>query len=134
FFVHNALYWLDEFRFDGLRIDAVHAFRDDSPRHVLTDLAATVRGGPGRERPVHLVLENHRNEARHLAAPGHPERYDAQWGEDTHHALHVILTGETGGHCADFADRPHALLARALAEGFAFQGESSVQTGGAPRG
>ena len=67
FFIHNALYWLEEFHADGLRLDAVHAIVDDSPPDFLTELARAVHEGPGRERHVHLVLENDRNEARRLA-------------------------------------------------------------------
>ena len=66
FFVHNALYWIEEFHLDGLRLDAIHAIADDSPTHVVTEIARAVADGPGRERSVHIVLENDRNEARLL--------------------------------------------------------------------
>lgn len=134
FFIHAALYWLEEFHFDGLRIDAVHAFHDDSDPHFLIELASAVRNGPGRERPLHLVLENHANQAHYLDSTGVAARFDAQWNEDFHHSLHVIVSGETDGYYEDFATRPHALLGRALAEGFAFQGEPSRHHGGQPRG
>ena len=128
FFVQNSLYWLREYRFDGIRYDAVHEIRDDAPRPFLDELAARVRAGvePGRE--VHLVLENDANEARWL------DRYDAQWNDDAHHAFHVLTTGETDGYYRDYAREPARLLARALAEGFAYQGEPSEHRGGAPRG
>ena len=64
FAIENALYWLNEYHFDGLRLDAVHAIRDDSPRHLLFELAERVRAGPGTHRHVHLVLENDDNAAR----------------------------------------------------------------------
>jgi malto-oligosyltrehalose trehalohydrolase len=136
FFVHNALYWLEEYHLDGLRLDAVHAIFDRSEPHVLHELAAAVRNGPGRERPVHLVLENDANEARHLARGegGQPVHYVAQWNDDLHHAWHVLLTGEDGGYYADYADRPAQRLARALAEGFAYQGEPSAYRDGERRG
>ena len=67
FFIHNALYWLEEFHFDGLRLDAVHAMPTTSPLHFVDELAIAVRAGPGRDRHVHLVLENDHNEARRLA-------------------------------------------------------------------
>jgi maltooligosyltrehalose trehalohydrolase len=66
FFIHNALYWLEEYRFDGLRLDAVHAIADDSEPDILTELAQTVHTGPGKERQIHLVLENDHNAAHYL--------------------------------------------------------------------
>jgi malto-oligosyltrehalose trehalohydrolase len=136
FFVQNALFWLHEYHLDGLRLDAVHALYDDSPRHVLHELADAVAAGPGRERAVHLVLENDANEARHLPRDeaGAPALYTAQWNDDLHHAFHVALTGEDGGYYADYADRPAAHLARALAEGFAYQGDPSPYRDGERRG
>ena len=134
FVIRNALYWLEEFHFDGLRLDAVHTFCDDSSPHILTELARRVRAGPGRERHVHLVLENVRNEATWLGAPGDPDRYDAQWNDDFHHCLHALLTGEDDGYYVDFVERAHELLRRALAHGFSFQGEISRYRGGRSRG
>lgn len=130
FFVHNALYWLEEFHFDGLRLDAVHAIHDDSSPDILEDIAAAVAAGPGKERHVHLVLENDRNAARHLGPGG----YAAQWNDDFHHAVHVLLTGEADGYYADFADAPARHLGRCLAEGFAWQGEPSPYRRGEKRG
>jgi malto-oligosyltrehalose trehalohydrolase len=135
FFIHNALYWLEEFHFDGLRLDAVHAILDDSAPHILTELARAVRSGPGRERRVHLVLENDRNEAWPLARDeGAVLLHTAQWNDDVHHALHLLTVGETDGYYADYADDPARHLARCLAEGFAFQGEASPYRNGTPRG
>jgi len=136
FYVHNALYWIEEFRFDGLRLDAVHAIRDDSARHIVAEIAGALRDGPGRERQVHLVLENDANEARYLArdAAHAPLCASAQWNDDLHHAAHVLLTGERDGYYADYADAPLERLGRALAEGFVYQGEASVFRAGAPRG
>jgi malto-oligosyltrehalose trehalohydrolase len=133
--VHNALYWLEEYRFDGLRLDAVHAIFDDSSPHIVTELAQRVRAGPGRSRHVHLVLENDGNESRRLDGTGRsPARCNAQWNDDLHHAFHVLLTGETGGCYADYAREPERHLGRALAEGCAYQGERSGYRGGAARG
>jgi maltooligosyltrehalose trehalohydrolase len=134
FFIHNALYWLEEYHFDGLRFDAVHAITDESEPHIFKELAATLRAGPGSQRPIYLVLENRANEAHLLGAPGAPDTCDAQWNDDVHHCLHVILTGESDGYYADYAERPHALLCRALAQGFAYQGEVSPYQGGRSRG
>ncbi|HET7877064.1 MAG TPA: malto-oligosyltrehalose trehalohydrolase, partial [Methylomirabilota bacterium] len=129
FVVHNALYWLEEFHMDGLRLDAVHAVRDGSPSHVLVELARAVAEGPGSERRVHLVLENDGNEARYLVRDGAPHRlYQAQWDDDLHHALHVLLTGEQGGYYADYHP-PLWALGRSLTEGFAYQGEYSGYRG-----
>ncbi len=132
FFIHNALHWLEEYRLDGLRLDAVHAIADDSAPDILEELADAVHGGPGRSRPIHLVLENYDNEARYLER--RPRRYAAQWNDDFHHACHTLLTGESDGYYADYADRPLAHLARCLTEGFAYQGEPSPFHGGTPRG
>jgi len=133
FFIHNALYWLEEYHFDGLRFDAVHAIFDDSEPHFFRELAASLRAGPGSARHIYLVLENNANAAHLLGAPGAQATHDAQWNDDVHHCLHVILTGEADGYYADYAQHPQELLCRALAEGFAYQGEASIYRGG-PRG
>jgi maltooligosyltrehalose trehalohydrolase len=135
FFVHNALYWVEEYRFDGLRLDAVHAMRDDSSPDIVCSIARALHEGPGRERQVHVVLENHNNESRYLqrGRGGAPLYATAQWDDDVHHALHVITTGERDGYYADFAANPIDGLGRALTEGFAYQGEYSAYHG-APAG
>lgn len=135
FFIHNALYWIEEFQLDGLRIDAVHAMHDGSAPHVVDELAQRVRRAVGGSREVHLVLENHDNDAAHLVRDdrGRPRLADAQWNDDAHHAMHVLATGEHDGYYADYADAPLRHLGRALAEGFAYQGQSSVY-GGVARG
>ncbi len=131
FFVSNALYWTQEFCIDGLRLDAVHAFRDSGRPDIVCEIAAALRDGPGRDRQVHLVLENNRNEAHYLtrAARGRPLCATAQWDDDVHHALHSLLSGEADGYYADYAPDPLDRLGRALAEGFAYQGEHSVFRG-----
>jgi malto-oligosyltrehalose trehalohydrolase/4-alpha-glucanotransferase len=132
FFIQNALYWLEEFHFDGLRLDAVHAIFDDSPRHFLVELAERVRAAKA-DRHVHLILENEENAARLLRRhEGGPEGlsegdvlplfYTAQWNDDAHHVLHVAATGDAQGYYADYLGDT-GKLGRALAEGFAFQGE-----------
>jgi maltooligosyltrehalose trehalohydrolase len=134
FFIHNALYWLEEYHFDGLRLDAVHAIVDDSDPTFLRDLATAVQR-LDLGRPAHLVLENDRNDASLLSrdARGDPSAYTAQWNDDLHHVLHVLLTGETRGHYQDY-DRPAEQLLRALLEGFVFQGEVSRYRRGTARG
>lgn len=128
FVLHNALYWLEEFHLDGLRFDAVHAMLDESWRHILTEVSETIREQI-TDRPVHLILENDRNEARRLVRD-----YTAQWNDDVHHALHVLLTGEDRGYYGDYAERPIEHLGRALATGFAYQGEPSAHRHGQVRG
>jgi maltooligosyltrehalose trehalohydrolase len=135
FYIHNALYWLEEYHADGLRFDAVHAIRDDSGPDILTELAQAVARGPGRSRHVHLVLEDDANRARYLRRNGSGwALYDAQWNDDIHHAMHVIATGDTGGYYVDYADAPLKHLGRCLTEGYAYQGEPSRYRHGMPRG
>jgi maltooligosyltrehalose trehalohydrolase len=170
FFVQNALYWLNEYRFDGLRLDAVHAIL---PHAALPALGRAIRAGVAPGRHVHLVLENERNDATLLGRPlDAPPRdaqaldaqpidtqpvhaqpldsrpldaqplevqsrdarpFDAQWNDDIHHCLHVLLTGESEAYYRDYADAPAERLARCLASGFAYQGERSPNLGH-PRG
>ena len=133
FVVENALYWLDSFRLDGLRLDAVHEIRDHSDEHVLAEIARRCRAEIA-DRPVHLVLENEHNDPDLLARgpEGGVGMFTAQWDDDVHHVLHTALTGESSGYYADYqGDAVRA--ARALAEGFAFQGEMMPYRG-SPRG
>jgi maltooligosyltrehalose trehalohydrolase len=126
FFTDNVLYWLIEYRFDGLRFDAVHAIPEPD---WLDEMAAEVRRTVGPDREIHLVLENDDNTARHLAGD-----FDAQWNDDAHHVVHTLLTGEREGYYGDYADAPAERLARCLKEGFIYQGEPSPHRGGKPRG
>jgi maltooligosyltrehalose trehalohydrolase len=136
FFIQNALYWLEEYHFDGLRLDAVHAIVDDHEPHILVELAATVRAKFRGGRTVHLILENDNNAASMLVrdAKGLPKRYDAQWNDDMHHAIHVLITGESDGYYSDYVNEPVRRLGKCLAEGFAYQGEASPYRGGEHRG
>ncbi|MEA2928719.1 MAG: maltooligosyltrehalose trehalohydrolase [Hyphomicrobiales bacterium] len=126
FFTENALYWLMEYRFDGLRFDAVHAITEAD---WLDEMAAEVRRTVEPGRHVHLVLEHDGNVADHLRRD-----FNAQWNDDGHHVLHVILTGENEGYYGDYAERPAEQLARCLSEGFVYQGEPSAHRKGEPRG
>jgi len=136
FFIHNALYWLTEYNFDGLRLDAVHAITDDSTPDILTELAQAVRNSIQPDRHVHLVLENERNQSRYLQRTKRcqPQTYTAQWNDDIHHALHALVTRETDGYYSDYAEHPINQLGRCLVEGFAYQGESSAYKKDEPRG
>ena len=126
YFIDNARMWIEDYRFDGLRFDAVHAIEDNG---FLDRLAAEIRAGAG-DRHVHLVLENESNDAERLS----DEQFDAQWNDDFHNVLHCLLTGEDGAYYQDFADHPAERLARCLGEGFIYQGEGSANHDGKPRG
>jgi maltooligosyltrehalose trehalohydrolase len=140
FFIHNALYWLSEYHFDGLRLDAVHAIADDSEPHILTELAEAVRTFLPSDRQIHLILENDRNQSGYLRRDRRPHErcqpraYTAQWNDDIHHALHVLITDERDGYYCDYLERPLDQLGRCLSQGFAYQGESSPHRNGESRG
>ena len=126
FFTENALHWIEEYRFDGLRFDAVHAIHDPD---WLQETARTIRAAVEPGRFVHLVLENDDNRADLLRRASDGAYYDAQWNDDAHHALHVLLTGEDEGYYEAYADAPAERLARCLSEGFAYQGETFAPSG-----
>ncbi len=122
YFIDNALMWLRDYHFDGLRIDAVHAIIDTSAVHLLEALSAEVRKLESRTgRPCVLIAESDLNDPR-LIRPVEIGGYglDAQWNEDFHHALHALLTGESNGYYADFGTLEH--LAKVLTRGFAYDG------------
>ncbi|MFC5475627.1 malto-oligosyltrehalose trehalohydrolase [Paraherbaspirillum soli] len=130
FFIENALYWLQEYRFDGLRLAAADAIGEQD---WLPELALRLRAAVAAEQPqrqIHLILE-HEGNAAHLLTAG---AFDAQWNDDGHHVLHVLLTGEQHAYYVDYAEQPAQKLARCLAEGFAYQGEASAFRQGQARG
>ena len=133
--IDNALDWLRHYHLDGLRLDAVHALRDDRAVPLLTELSAEVEAlAATLGRPLSLIAESDRNDPRTVlprAAGG--LGMTAQWSDDVHHALHVALTGETHGYYADFA-APEA-LATTLTRAFWHAGTYSTfrgRTHGAP--
>ena len=141
FFINNALYWLEEYHFDGLRFDAIHAIRDKSKPDIVEEIGQKIKEGPAKHKNIHLILENDGNNANYLRRniDNKPELYSAQWNDDFHHCLHIITTGEKAGYYADYtlehsgkATIEH--LARSLTEGFAYQGEISQYRDNEPRG
>ncbi|TXI17053.1 MAG: malto-oligosyltrehalose trehalohydrolase [Nitrosomonas sp.] len=136
FYIHNACYWLEEYHFDGLRLDAVHAIHDTSQPNILEELSQAVHETLGSQRHIHLILENDHNSARYLTRErsGKIVYYNAQWNDDAHHAFHTLLTGERDGYYADYANQPIYQLGRCLTEGFAYQGEISGYRNDQPRG
>jgi maltooligosyltrehalose trehalohydrolase len=137
FVVENALHWLRDYRFDGLRLDAVHAIAEPGEIPVLADLSRAVGDlAAATGRHIHLMLENDDNLARLLDSNEDPPRgkYRAQWNDDYHHAWHVLLTGESHGYYGDYQRSPLNDIARALGSGFVYQGEASAHRGGQLRG
>ncbi|MYZ47947.1 malto-oligosyltrehalose trehalohydrolase [Propylenella binzhouense] len=135
FFIENALYWLEEFRFDGLRLDAIDQIDQDTEEPLLEELALTVRSRI-TDREIHLTTEDDRNITRlHVRdEAGRIRLYDGEWNDDFHHAAHVMATHESEGYYADYTREHAAKLAKALATGFVFQGEPSVFRDNEPRG
>jgi maltooligosyltrehalose trehalohydrolase len=137
FAIENALYWLRDYRFDGLRLDAVHSIAELGEISMLHDLSvAAGQFAAETGRHIHLVLENDDNSASMLDAGQDPPRgqYRAQWNDDYHHAWHVLLTGEAHGYYRDYQRSPRQDIARALGSGFVYQGEASAHRGGQLRG
>jgi maltooligosyltrehalose trehalohydrolase len=137
FAIENAVHWLRNYRFDGLRLDAVHAIAalgEISMLHDLSRAAGDLAARTGRH--IHLVLENDDNSASLLDVERDPPQgdYRAQWNDDYHHAWHVLLTNEHHGYYSDYFPSPLPHIARTLASGFAYQGEASRHRGGALRG
>ncbi|MCP3472577.1 malto-oligosyltrehalose trehalohydrolase [Bradyrhizobium sp. CCGUVB1N3] len=138
FAVENALHWLSDYRFDGLRLDAAnHIMAIPGEQSVLHDLsiaAGQLAAATGRH--IHLVLENGDNRASLLDPTEEPPngKYRGQWNDDYHHVWHVMLTRESSGYYGDYQRSPSGDLARALASGFVYQGEVSAFWGNKPRG
>jgi maltooligosyltrehalose trehalohydrolase len=136
YFIDNALYWIGEFRLDGLRLDAVDQVQDPlSETEILEEIALEIRAA-FPDRPVHLTTEDNRNITRlhERTGDGGVPLYTGEWNDDFHNVAHVIATGEVEGYYEDFADDRWRRLARALAEGFVYQGEASPHGGGEARG
>ena len=125
FFIENALFWLTEFHIDALRLDALHAILDISSYPFLEELAVSFHQQVEKlGRKAYLIGESSANDAR-LIRPREIGGFnlDAQWNDDFHHSLHVLLTGERTGYYQDFGQLE--LLAKAFQEGFAYSGQYS---------
>lgn len=125
FFLENARYWFTEYHVDALRLDALHAIFDFSPRTFLEELAASVKDlKASLERDIYLIGESNANDRRLLIPPAlGGYGLDAQWNDDFHHAVHVLLTGEKTGYYEDFGQLEQ--LAKAFREGFIYSGQYS---------
>jgi maltooligosyltrehalose trehalohydrolase len=138
FAIQNALHWLSDYRFDGLRFDAVNHIRSEpgavTMLHELSAAVGKLVSDTGRH--IHLVLENGDNIASLLDSSEEPPhgKYRAQWNDDYHHVWHVLLTGEAQGYYGDYQDSALGGLARALASGFVYQGEPAPFWGHKKRG
>ena len=134
FFIENALYWLQEYRFDGLRLDAIDQIRDDGDPSLVAEIAMRIREQI-TDRHVHITTEDDRNiVSLHRRTDGIARLCSGEWNDDFHHVAHVIATGEPDGYYEDYVEDPVAKLARALAEGYVYQGEPSPFRDGTPRG
>jgi malto-oligosyltrehalose trehalohydrolase len=130
YIVDAPLYWLHEFRLDGLRFDAIDHIEDTSDKHILIEIAERIRTEI-TDRPIHLTTEDGRNVIflHPRDTDGNVPLFTGEWNDDFHNAVHVFATGETHAYYKDFASEPEKLVARALAEGFAYQGEVSPLAG-----
>ncbi|WP_447984234.1 malto-oligosyltrehalose trehalohydrolase [Nitrospira sp. Nam74] len=125
FVVSNAIYWVTEYHIDALRLDAIHGIYDFSAVHILKELADAVHAEAGRlGRTALVIAESDLNDSR-IISPSGEGGYglDAQWSDDFHHALHVLLTGERAGYYEDFGQL--ADLTTALQDGFVYAGQHS---------
>ena len=125
YFIHNALQWIDEFRFDGLRVDAVHAIVDHSAQPFLQDLCTAVHQRAGElGRPVHMIAESDLNDPRVITPPEEfGLGFDSQWSDDYHHSLHTLLTGERDGYYEGFGRVSD--LANVTGRGYLYVGQHS---------
>lgn len=133
FAIENALSWLRDYRFDGLRLDAVNSIVEPGGLSLLHDISAAAgQFAAETGRQIHLVLENGDNRASILDAAEDPPqgKYRAQWNDDYHHAWRVLMTGEKQGYYVDYQHAPISDIARSLASGFIYQGEPSAFRGG----
>jgi maltooligosyltrehalose trehalohydrolase len=130
YFIHSALQWIDEFHFDGLRVDAVHAIVDHSAEPFLQDLNVAVHARAKKlGRRVFSIAESDLNDPRVITPrEEYGLDFDSQWADDYHHTLHVLLTGEQDGYYSGFAKNV-SNLARVLETGYLYIGQHSNYRG-----
>lgn len=131
FVLDNARFWLREYHIDGIRIDAAFTFKDDSPRHILAELATEARASVAPERGILMIAETYENDVRYLR----PESaggfgFDGVWADDFHHVVHARVTHEHGGYYADY-DGTLEELARTINRGWLYEGQQSKHFGAA---
>jgi malto-oligosyltrehalose trehalohydrolase len=117
YFLENVLYWLREFRLDGLRFDAIDQIKDESDIHILEQIARMVRKEISG-RHVHLITENPANGTDLMVEQPRGRLYQADWNDDFHHALHVAVTGEDVGYFEPFKDDTWGKIKHSMAHGY----------------
>ena len=122
FVVQNACYWVEEYRLDGLRLDAVHAIVDESPLHILAELSRQARAAAGN-RSIMLIAEC---ESQLIQAIRPIDQggwgLDGIWSDDFHHICRAALTGRSEAYCSDYRGTAQELLS-AVKQGFVYQGQ-----------
>lgn len=122
FIINNALYWINEYHVDALRLDAIHSIYDFSAKHLLEELKEAVENQLSRR--AYLIAESDLNNSRIIETKNHGGyNLDAQWNDDFHHALHALLTKETIGYYSDFGKVED--LAKAITDRFVYDGKYS---------
>ena len=129
YFLDNAKYWLHNYRFDGLRFDAVEAIWDNTGEHIINEICRSLKTEFINEREILLTIENNNNDIKLLG----PDTGSAQWDDDFHHSLHVSLTGEIDGYYIDFKDS-YKEMELVLKQGFAYGDRLSKFWGNKVRG
>ncbi|WP_439628965.1 malto-oligosyltrehalose trehalohydrolase [Shinella sp.] len=133
YFIENALHWIVDHRFDGLRFDATEEIEDESESHMLLEMAQTIRQAVP-DRQIHLIVEDQLSRKGLLNRDGGiVHHYTAGWNDEFHHALHVIATGEQQGHYAAFVEKPYEALSAATARGFIHADRNRDRVGPAPQ-
>ncbi len=130
FMIENALYWLTEYRIDGLRLDAIDSIKDTTDVPLVKELSARVREVLG-DRHVHITTEDDRNITWHIEreADGSIGHVSGEWNDDFHHTAHAMATHEQEAYYRDYDPKSAEQMATALATGFVFQGDDSQHRG-----